>query len=594
MARKVAVTADSAAASIPTTSRWIFPAEVDTPSIAALAAELRLPLAAAKILWLRGLRDAASAEAFLNPRFEDLHDPFLLRDMERAVERVLRAIAAQEVMEIHGDYDVDGVTSTVVLKIAIQMAGGNAGWHIPHRLRDGYGMQPEAVDAAAARGAQLLISVDNGIRAKAAIDRARQRGIDVIVTDHHLPETTLPDAYAIINPNRADCGYPNKNLCGAGVAFKLAHGILGKAGWPEARLQKVLASFLKLVAIATIADIVPVTGENRIVVKHGLAGLSDVRNAGLRALLAAAGFAEKTPNETEIAFRIAPAINASGRMDSAGAAVEMLLTTDVARAAEIARRLLELNAERQTTERGIVKQILDRCLEKPVTDSDCALVFWGQGWHRGVAGIVASRVVEKFHRPAVVLGVENGVAVGSARSIQTFHLLDGLESMKELFTRFGGHAHAAGLTMPADRLEEFRERLNAYAAQRLKPEDMRQTVAPDVVVTMEELTDELWNALQHIGPFGMDNKRPVFALRGVELAGDPQLWNDKHLKIVVKYRNRTRLLKGWGMAHLAAELAGARHVDVTLEMDRDLWGRWGLVARACRVASPSSGSATSS
>ena len=582
----MAVTADSAA-SIRTTSRWIFPAENDTPAIAALAAELQLPVAATKILWLRGLRDPDAARAFLNPQIDDLHDPFLLLDMDRAVERIRRAITHGEQMEIHGDYDVDGVTSTVLLKKAIEMAGGNAGWHIPHRLRDGYGMQPEAVDGAAVRGVRLLISVDNGIRAGAAIDRARELGIDVIVTDHHLPETTLPNAYAIVNPNRLDCGYPNKNLCGAGVAFKLAHAILSKAGWPEARLRKVLESFLKLVAIATIADIVPVTGENRIVVKHGLAGLNDVRNVGLRALLGAAGFAGKTPNETEIAFRIAPAINASGRMDSAGAAVEMLLTTDAERAGEIAKRLLELNTERQGAERAIVKEILDRCLEQPVTDADCALVFWGEGWHRGVAGIVASRVVEKFHRPAVVLGVEDGVAVGSARSIEAFHLLDGLESMRDLFTKFGGHAHAAGLTIPADRLEEFRQRLNAYAAERLRPEDMQQTVAPDVVVTMDELSDELWNALQYIGPFGMDNRRPLFALRHVALAGDPQVWNEKHLKIVVRHRNRTKLLKGWGMAHLAEELAGAQSVDVTLELDRDLWGGWGLVARACRVATSS-------
>ena len=565
-------------------AKWVFPEQTDAIAISALAAELCLPRAAAQILWLRGLRDGASAEAFLNPRLEDMHDPFLLLDMEPAVERVRRAISNAEAIEIHGDYDVDGVTSTVILKKAIEMAGGSAGWFIPHRLRDGYGMQPEAVDGAAARGARLLVSVDNGIRAKAAIERARELGIDVVVTDHHLPEATLPNAYAIVNPNRQGCGYPNKDLCGAGVAFKLAHGILSRVGWPEAKLRRVLESFLKLVAIATIADIVPITGENRIVVKHGLAGLADVRNAGLRALLTAAGFREKIPNETEIAFRVAPAINASGRMDSAGAAVEMLLTADGERAAEIARRLFELNTERQAAERAMVKQILDQCLETPVTDAERTLVFWGEGWHRGVAGIVASRVVEKFHRPAVVLGVENGVATGSGRSIEAFHLLDALESMRELFTKFGGHAHAAGLTLGAGNLDTFRERLNAWATDRLAPEDMRPVVAPDVVVEAQELDDNLWNALQHIGPFGMGNKRPLFAMRGVELAGAPQLWNEKHLKILVRQGKRTRLLKGFGMAHLAEELLGVHRVDVTFEMDRDLWGGWGLVARACRAA----------
>jgi single-stranded-DNA-specific exonuclease len=345
-----------------------------------------------------------------------------------------------------------------------------------------------------------------------------------------------------------------------------------------------LESFLKLVAIATIADIVPVTGENRIIVKHGLAGLRDIRSAGLRAILAAAGFADRIPNETEIAFRIAPAINASGRMDSAGAAVEMLLTADAERAAEIAVRLFALNTERQAAERAIVKEILDRCLEQPVTDADRALVFWGDGWHRGVAGIVASRVVEKFHRPAVVLGVEDGVAVGSGRSIEAFHLLEALESMRGLFTKFGGHAHAAGLTLAAGQLEDFRARLNAYAAERLTTEDMRETVAPDVVVEIDEVNEGLWDALREIGPFGTGNERPLFALRGVQLAGDPQAWNERHLKILVRKGGATRLLKGWGMGHLAPMLAGVAAVDVAFEMDRDLWGGWGLVARACRPA----------
>src|SRR6185437_5614754 len=325
----------ASAAFTPITSRWIFPEKhSDDPVV--------------QVLWNRGYRDAASVERFLNPRIEDLHDPFLLRDMDRAVARIEAAIANKEQIEIHGDYDVDGITSTVVLKKALELIGVEAAWHIPHRLNDGYGLQIAAVEGAAQRGVKLIVSVDNGIRAVEAIKRALELGIETIVTDHHLPENELPPAVAIVNPNRFDCDYPNPNLCGAGVAFKLAHAILSRAGWPERKLYRVLESFLKLVAIATVADIVPLTGENRIIVKHGLAGLGDARNPGLKALLAAAGFADRVPDAGEVAFRVAPAINASGRMDSAGHAVRMFLTTDADEAAMIAQELFAMNQERQS------------------------------------------------------------------------------------------------------------------------------------------------------------------------------------------------------------------------------------------------------
>ena len=560
--------------------RWIFPAEADgTGSLD----ELQLPRAAAQILFQRGFRDAGSAAQFLNPRLEDLHDPFLLRDMDCAVARIRRAIAGHEPIEIHGDYDVDGVTSTVVLKKALELAGAESGWHIPHRLHDGYGMQPAAVEEAAGRGVRLIISVDNGIRARAAIVRANELGVDVIVTDHHLPEAELPAALAVINPNRTDCSYRNPNLCGAGVAFKLAHAILAGLGWPDARLYRVLESFLKLVAIATVADIVPLTGENRVIVKHGLKGLGDVRNPGLRALLDAAGFAERVPDATEVGFRIAPAINASGRMDSAGQAVKLFLTDDREEANRIARELFALNLERQTAERSIVKEIFDRCVETPVTDGDAALVLWGEGWHRGVVGIVASRIVERFHRPAIVLGVENGVAQGSGRSIAAFHLLEALEGMRDLFTKFGGHAHAAGLTLPESSLEQFRERLRGWAAERLTPEDMQPTVEIDAVIEFGAINDALWRALEQIAPFGMGNRRPLFGARNVQLAGPPQVWKEKHIRLAARQGGRTLMIKGWGMADLAEELRDVKAVDIAFEIERDWFGGWGLTVRACRA-----------
>lgn len=572
------------AASIPTISRWLFAA--GTANAAPLARELEIPIAAARILIRRGFHDANGAERFLNPRLEDLHDPFLLRDMGRAVERIRHAITRREPIEIHGDYDVDGVTSTVILKKALELLGAESGWHIPHRLHDGYGMQPAAVEGAAGRGVRLIISVDNGIRAGAAIARANELGIDVIVTDHHLPEADLPPALAVINPNRADCAYPNPNLCGAGVAFKLAHAILARAEWPQARLYRVVESFLKLVAIATVADIVPLTGENRVIVKHGLAGLRDVRNPGLRALLKAAGFADRVPDAGEVGFRIAPAINASGRMDSAGQAVRMFLTSDIGEAEEIARELFALNQERQAAERAIVNEIFARCLESPVTDRDAALVLWGEGWHRGVVGIVASRVVERFHRPAIVLGLDNGIAQGSGRSIEAFHLLEALESMRDLFTKFGGHAHAAGLTLPESSLDAFRERLRAWAADRLTPEDMLPVVEPDAIIEFAEINDALWQALERIAPFGMGNRRPLFAVRGAQLAGPPQIWKEKHLRLAARQGARTLMMKGWGLSHLAAELREIEEVDIAFEIERDWNGGWGLTLKACRACEP--------
>src|SRR4029077_2414895 len=379
-----------------------------------------------------------------------------MRDMQAAIERIARAIRERERILIYGDYDVDGTSSVVMLTKAFELAGGIASYHVPHRLKDGYGMRPEVVEAAAAQGVKLIVSVDTGIRAAQVVRRANELGIDVIVTDHHLPETELPPALAVLNPNQPDCPYPEKNLCGAGVAFKVIQALLPALGWPAEKVRRVCQSFLKLVAIATVADVVPVTGENRIIVKHGLAGLRDVRNPGLRALLDVAGFTGTSiPNAGQVAFRIAPRMNAAGRMATANDVIELFLTEDAERARTLAGQLDTLNAERQKAEAEILAAILDECARVPVEDRHAALVFAGEGWHRGVLGIVASRIVERFHRPVFVLSqsAEESLAQGSGRSIHGFHLLEALEAMPELFLKFGGHMYAAGLTMGSGELE---------------------------------------------------------------------------------------------------------------------------------------------
>src|SRR6202050_5228574 len=354
---------------MPIKARWLIPEP--NPQVAqALAAALGIGLPAARVLLARELGDADAARRFLKPSLADLHAPGALRGMSEAVARLRSAIAGGEQILIYGDYDVDGTTSVVILKKAIEMAGGAAAFFAPHRLRDGYGMRADVVEKAAAEGVKLIVSVDTGIRAAEVVRRANELAIDVIITDHHLPEAELPAALAVLNPNRPDCGYPDKNLCGVGVAFKLVQALLSSLDWPPDKLRRVVESFLKLVAIGTVADVVPLTGENRIIVRHGLSGLRDVRNPGLRALLEVAGFSGgHVPSAAQVAFRIAPRMNAAGRMATANDVIEMLLTSDTERAQVLAGQLHALNAERQKTEAEISEAILGECARAPVDDS---------------------------------------------------------------------------------------------------------------------------------------------------------------------------------------------------------------------------------
>lgn len=347
---------------------WIMPAP-DPSLIAHLATALGIQPLTASVLCSRGFQDPDSARRFLAPSLEHLHDPHGLTGMPEAVTRLRGAIAAHEKILIYGDYDVDGALSVVMLKKGIELAGGQADFHVPHRLKDGYGMRSEVIERAAATGVKLIVSVDTGIRASEVVSAARDRAIDVIITDHHLPDTELPPALAVINPNRRDCAYPDKNLCGAGVAFKLVQALLATVGWPDEKLARVLKSFLKLVAVATVADVVPLTGENRIIVKHGLEGLSRVHNPGLQALLEVSGLDPGTPpSARQVAFQIAPRINAAGRMDDANNVIRLFLSEDLSHARILAAQLHGLNQERRDTEADIVRLVLEECTKAPVTE----------------------------------------------------------------------------------------------------------------------------------------------------------------------------------------------------------------------------------
>jgi single-stranded-DNA-specific exonuclease len=573
--------------------RWVLP-EIEAERVAALCAALRISAPAAKILVRRGFAEPDAARRFLHPSLDELHDPLLMRDMGAALDRLERAIRGGEKILIYGDYDVDGTSSVVVLTKAIELAGGAASFHIPHRLKDGYGMREEVVEAAAEQGVRLIVSVDTGIRAAEVVERANQLGIDVIVTDHHLPEAALPPALAVLNPNRPDCEYPEKNLCGAGVAFKLVQGLLARLGWPADKQRRVCESFLKLVAIATVADVVPLTGENRVIVTHGLAGLNHSRNPGLRALLDVAGFADgASPSARQVAFQIAPRLNAAGRMDTARAVVEMFLTNDAARAKELAQQLHDHNAERQHVE----AETREICESVVVEDAAAALVYYGETWHRGVLGIVASRLVERFYRPVFVLALnrEDGTAQGSGRSIPAFHLLDALESMSDLFQRFGGHAHAAGVTLDPARVPEFRERFDAYARAKLRPEDLQPRLAIDAVLEVREIGEDSAKDIFSLAPFGHGNDAPLFAAVNVEVAGPPALWKERHLRVMVRQDRRTLALKAWNFAERIAELPAGARVDIAFSIEEDAYSAargypgWCAILRDVRAAAQAVG-----
>lgn len=552
-------------------TRWILK-ESSEDRVRELARQLQVQPLVARVLLSRGYGEASAAQRFLHPSLDHLHDPFRLKDMDRAIERLHQAIVRHEKILLYGDYDVDGTTSVVILKKALELLGASVDFFVPHRMRDGYGMRPEVIGRASSDGVKLVISVDTGIRAGAVVEHATALGIDVIITDHHLPDKLLPEAVAVINPNRPDCGYPEKNLCGAGVAFKLVQGILTRFNLPADRIARLTDSFLKLVAVATVADVVPLTGENRVIVKRGLEGFTAVRNPGLRALLQVAGFGEgDCPSAGQVAFRIAPRINAAGRMANASDVIHMFLTEDEERARKLAAELHELNKERQDTEAEIVKFIVDECARVPVTDADSALVFCGKGWHRGVVGIVASRIVERYHRPVFVLSEdeETGQVQGSGRSISAFHLLEALEQMPMLFSKFGGHRQAAGVTLDAERVAEFRERLNGYASTKLTSDDFRATLEIDAVLELPELNERAASEVLALAPFGCGNPAPAFAVLKAEIAGPVTVRKEKLVQIPLKQNGRTVFVKSWNLVDRIEEFTPGTVVDAAICIEDD-------------------------
>jgi single-stranded-DNA-specific exonuclease len=545
--------------------RWQL-ASADAEKVENLARRMHVPPLIARLLVLRRIEEPETAYRFLNPRLDHLHDPFLMADMAVAVNRLNRAIARQEKIVIYGDYDVDGTMAVVVLLAALESLGARVEVHIPHRLRDGYGMRVPVVENAAAEGFKVLLSVDTGIREHEVLERARELGIDCIVTDHHLPKESLPLACAILNPRRSDCAYPEKNLAGVGVAFKLVQALLGSR-----MTEALLRSYLKVVAVGTIADVVPLAGENRVIASIGLEALRQPVQPGLSALLETAGVSGRRLSAGDVGFRIAPRLNAAGRMEDARAVIDLFTTTDPLKARQIAQHLENLNSERQQTEESILRAIDDTMRSDPTIGEGYTLVFAGEGWHRGVLGIVAQRVAERCHRPTLVVGTSDGVAHGSGRSISGFHLMNALTASQDLFERFGGHASAAGFAMPSNRVGELKTKFERYARSVLTPEQLDPVLPVDAEMELDQVDWPLYEKLMLFQPFGLGNPTPVFAVRNLQLLLPPRIMGKKHLKLRVGKDSKVFDALGWRKGEEAGFLKPGDRLDLAFTLDENFY-----------------------
>ena len=583
--------------------RWVFPGgerDVESQRRAArrLAIEVGLDPLAARVLVARGVAEPQDAARFLSHELTDLPDPFRMKGMSAAVERLTRAIVERQQITLYGDYDVDGVCSTALLSLFLDAVGAPPRTYIPHRIDEGYGLNLRAVERIAREGSRLLVSLDCGIASIAEVARARELGMEVVIVDHHTVPETLPAATAVLNPHQPGCEYPTKALCAAGVAFNLVMALrrsLRTLGWFQNRREPPLKPLLDLVALATVCDVVPLTGANRILVRHGLDALGCADRPGVRALKEIARLeTEGAVSAGQVGFHLGPRINAAGRLDDATVGLRLLRTASLAEARELATKLDQANEERRAIERQMLVEAVAQAEDRPGTRG---LVLWAEGWHPGVVGIVAARVVERFHRPTLVIGVQGGVGKGSARSIEGFHLVEALRECSEHLSRFGGHRHAAGLTLDAERLLDFRRDFEAIAARRLREEDLEPRCRVDALVHPDELTEHAIGALAALGPFGAGNPEPIFVAGS--LHAEARLVTAKsggtaHLKLVLPQAPAIDTI-GFGMGPRLGEVDGP--VDLAFQPSLETWKgrtRVSLKIRDFRAADAAVLSATGS
>lgn len=566
-------------------ARWTLTASPDPTSTSTLAAELRIPEALAALLVQRGYADPSRAKEFLRPELERLSDPLAWADMGVAVDVLVAAVRGGRPILVHGDYDVDGQCAAALLTRVLRAAGAVVHPFVPHRLRDGYDFGPAGLAAAERVGAGVILTCDCGITAVDAVRAARAAGRDVIVTDHHLPGDELPPATAVLDPRRPDCPSTEKDLCGAGVAFKLAQALCRALDLsPNLPLH-----CLDYVALATVADVVSLTGENRILVRHGLKILADSRWVGLRALVEVAGLAGRPLRAGHVGFILAPRLNAAGRIGDANDGLKLLLSDNVDEAARIARELETLNARRQATDQQILLEAVERA-DAVLQPDDRALVLASDGWHPGVIGIVASRLVERYGRPTWLVSWEGDVGRGSGRSVAGFDLHAALHRVGHLLEKYGGHTMAAGLTIRRERFEEFRVAFLEVAREFLRPEDLVPAQRVDLVLPLGLVSDDLERLMRHLEPCGPGNPAPVFGVRGV-LARNARRVGAHHLRMTLDDGSGVLPAIGFRWADAVPDAWLTSPLDVAFRLERDEWqGRTTLQARVASLA-PSDGGA---
>ncbi|MDD5027678.1 MAG: single-stranded-DNA-specific exonuclease RecJ [Candidatus Omnitrophica bacterium] len=527
-----------------------------------LSKELKISKILAQILANRGITSAGQAEEFLNVRLEHMLDPFSFRQMPKAVERIKEAKNKKEKTLIFGDYDVDGITSVALLKESLRRMGVAALHYMPHRIKEGYGLTKNILQIAKEKKVKLLITVDCGIANQREVEELKKNNIDTIITDHHEPQgNTLPACVSIINPKVEGCGYKYRELAGVGVAYKLC----------QALSNAKLADELDLVALGTVADVVPLTGENRVIVKEGLSRLSATKRPGLRALIEEAGIKNKKFNTTSISFILAPRLNASGRMDSAETSFNLLMSPDIQKARDLSKALEQHNRARQKIEGKIMEEAEDIINREVNFKEHKVIVVAKDDWHQGVLGIVAAKLADRFYRPAIVISLDEKMGKGSGRSIKNFHLSHALGECRQFLRTFGGHAHAVGLTITRESIDDFRKSINQLARDKLSLEDLLPSLDIDVELDLGSLTEGVVEELERLEPFGTGNPEPLFYTRGLRLKGEPQSLGRQTLKFWVTDGKVTFQVIGFGMAGLLASLLEAKSLDIVYTPRMDNW-----------------------
>lgn len=550
-------------------TRWLIKPRPSHPDVLRLAAELQIPLPLATILLQRGVSNRNEAAAFFNPSLNDLHDPFLMRDMDKAVDRIQRALGDGEKILVYGDYDVDGTTAVALVYSYLRALGADCGYYIPDRYKEGYGVSFDGVDYAAANGFSLIIALDCGIKSHDKVEHARAHNVDFIICDHHRPGETIPDAVAVLDPKRSDCNYPYDELCGCGIGFKLVQALQQSSG----ESFSAIVQYLDLVAVAIAADIVPVTGENRVLAKFGLEQVNKAPRPALKALFEVAGLKKKI-SITDLVFTAAPRINAAGRVDHGKGAVELLISQNAERANETAKALNQNNNER----RDLDKTITAHAMEMIATDGQFlqrkSTVVFHPDWHKGVVGIVASRLIERWYRPTIVLTGNEGKVSGSARSVRDFDVHEAIEECSELLIQFGGHKYAAGLTLKPENVEAFVQKFDEAVSKRITEEQLSPVTEVDLEISLSQIDQQFVDVLKQFEPFGPGNMNPVFLTRGLADRGWAKIVGENHLKcdlLQPENRNTHFGAIGFGLGEFLPRMTHGQQFSACYTVEENHW-----------------------